>query len=291
MDRMNTDFQTTKHTKDTKVRDLPFVQKPACFGQMTRKARVLLPESGQTAVWPNMTTTSHFIGTLLALLITVAAVSADTSSADPDKDPQIANLLQDARHQIDGKKPAPAVEMCDKVIAAFKARYGSSKQKIYCARTSAESLSYLLRASHDKTNAIVLSSTWANAYFMKAYALQDLRRIAEGKSNVEFALELSPCNSQYLSELGEVYQLEKNWPKAKQQFESAEDNAKLSPEEAQASELGRARRGLAYVFVELGKLDEAEKKYQQCLAADPNDTRAKRELEYVRELRAKSKLQ
>lgn len=258
---------------------------------MATKARVLLTDLGQTAVWPNMTTTSHFTGTLLALLITVAAVSADTSSADPDKDPQIANLLQDARHLIDSKKPAPAVEMCDKVIAAFKARYGSSKQKIYCARTSAESLSYLLRASHDKTNAIVLSSTWANAYFIKGYALQDLRRIAEGKSNVELALELSPCNSQYLSELGEVYQLEKNWPKAKQKFESAEDNAKLSPEEAQASEFGRARRGLAYVFVELGKLDEAEKKYQQCLAADPNDTRAKQELEYVRELRAKSKLQ
>jgi tetratricopeptide (TPR) repeat protein len=238
-----------------------------------------------------MTMTSRFIFAIFSLLITVAAVSADTSSADPDKDPQIANLLQDARHLIDNNKPAPAVEMCDKVIAAFKARYGSSKQKIYCARTSAESLGYLLSASQAKTNAIVLSSTWANAYFMKGYALQDLRRIAEGKSNVELALELSPCNSQYLSELGEVYQLEKNWPKAEQQFESAEDNAVLSPEDAQASELGHARRGLAYVFVERGKLDEAEKKYQQCLTADANDTRAKRELEYVRGLRAKSKLQ
>ena len=238
-----------------------------------------------------MTTTSRFIVTLLALLITVAAVSADTSSAEPDKDPQIASQLQDARHLIDSKKPAPAIEMCDKVIAAFKVRYGSSKQKIYCARTSAESLSYLLRASQDKTNAIVLSSTWANAYFMKGYALQDLRRIAEGKSNIELALELSPCNSQYLSELGEVYQLEKNWPKAEQQFESAEDNAKLSPEKDQASELGHARRGLAYILVELGKLEEAEKIYQQCLAADPNDTRAKQELEYVRGLRVKGKLQ
>jgi hypothetical protein len=43
--------------------------------------------------------------------------------------------------------------------------------------------------------------------------------------------------------------------------------------------------------VELGKLEEAEKIYQQCLAADPNDTRAKQELEYVRGLRVKGKLQ
>jgi tetratricopeptide (TPR) repeat protein len=102
-------------------------------------------------------------------------------------------------------------------------------------------------------------------------------------------LALSPLNSQYRSELGEIYQLEKNWAKAKQQFEEAEDNAKLSPEHAKAGELGRARRGLAYVFVELGELDEAEKKYQQCLAADPTDMRAKRELDYVRELKAKRK--
>jgi Flp pilus assembly protein TadD len=53
--------------------------------------------------------------------------------------------------------------------------------------------------------------------------------------------------------------------------------------------LGRARRGLAYVFVELGKLAEAEKKYEQCLAADPKDTRAAQELEYVRGLRAKTR--
>ena len=232
-----------------------------------------------------MTTTLRFFGALLALLVGVAAASA----VDPDKDPQNANLLQDARSLIESNKPETAIEQCDKVITAFKARYESGKQKIYCARTSAESLGYLMKAAGDKTNAIVLSSTWANAYFMKAYALQDLHHIAEANASVKLALELSPFNSQYLSELGEIYQIEKNWPEAKQQFESAEDNAKLSPKEAQATELGRARRGLAYVFVELGQLDEAEKKYQQCLAADPNDRRAKKELEYVRGLRAKGK--
>jgi len=41
------------------------------------------------------------------------------------------------------------------------------------------------------------------------------------------------------------------------------------------------------VLVERGKLDEAEKKYQQCIAANPNDTKAKAELQYVREQKAK----
>jgi hypothetical protein len=82
--------------------------------------------------------------------------------------------------------------------------------------------------------------------------------------------------------------LEKNWAKAKQQFEASEDSAGLSPERLKADELSRARRGLGYVFVELGDLDKAERKYQQCLADDPNDTRAKQELEYVRSLQVKS---
>ena len=124
---------------------------------------------------------------------------------------------------------------------------------------------------------------------MKGYALQDLSRLGEAKSAVQRAIELSPWNSQYLAELGEIYQLEKNWPKAKQAFEAAEEHAQLSPDDARAGELARARRGLGYVFVELGRLADAEKKYQQCLATDPKDTKAAKELEYVRGLRAKTK--
>jgi len=236
-----------------------------------------------------MIMTSRLRVMFLALLVSANAYSDPPSGADPDKDPQMVSLLRDARRLIDSKKPAPAIEKCDQVIASFGARYGSSEQKIYCARTSAETLGGLLKAAVDKTNAIALSPTWADAYYVKAYALQDLGRLPDAKTNVQLAMALSPFNSQYQSELGEIYQLEKNWGKAQQQFEEAEGNANLSPEDARASELGRARRGLAYVFVELGKLDEAEKKYQQCLAADPSDMRAKRELEYVRELKAKRK--
>jgi tetratricopeptide (TPR) repeat protein len=226
----------------------------------------------------------------LLFLIAVAIHSQKAaSSTDPDKDPQMLNLLQEARTLIDGKKLTAAIKKCDDVIANFKTHYGSQKEKIYCARTSAETLGYLLKAAADKQSAKALSSTWSDAYFMKAYALQDLGRMAEAKSAVKRAVELSPWNPRYLSELGNIYQLEKDWPKAKEAFETAEDQAPLSPDDVKAEELRRARRGLAYVLVELGKLAEAEKKYQQCLAADPNDTRAARELEYVRGLRAKTK--
>jgi tetratricopeptide (TPR) repeat protein len=225
---------------------------------------------------------------------------AASPAPDPDKDPRLLDLFKEAKILIEAKKPQAAIEKYEKVIASFKAHYGNSKSKIYCARGSTESLAYLVKAGaeinkgefdKDKKNAITLSSTWADAYFMKAYALQDLGRIADAKSTIQLALELSPWNSRYLSELGSIHSLEKNWAKAQEVFAKAEDNAPLSPDDFRAEDLGKARRGLGYVFVELGQLDAAEKKYQQCLAADPKDKKAAAELEYVRGLRAKAKPQ
>jgi len=238
---------------------------------------------------------------VFVFLFLIASAIRDQRAAtpsDPDKDPEMLKLLQEARTLIDGKKPQPAIGKCDEVIANFKRYYEKRKEKIYCASTSTESLGYLLKATAainkgtfeaGKSNAVTLSFVWSDAYFLKGYALQDLGRMAEAKSTIQRAVELSPWNSRYLAELGNIYLLEKNWPKAKEAFETAEDEAPLAPDEAKAEVLGRARRGLGYVFAELGKLEEAEKKYQQCLAADPKDTRAARELEYVRGLRAPKK--
>ena len=222
----------------------------------------------------------------LASIVTSRATEA-AAPADPENNPAIVEMLHEARRLIDAKEPAAAIRKCDGVIAAYKAKYGNEKQKIYCAHTPAALLGYLTKAAVDKRNAIGLSGTWADAHFMKAYALVELGRRADAKASLQSALALSPWNSQYLSELGTIYNMEKNWSKALQQFKEAEDNAPLLPDDTKAQELNRARRGLGYVYVELGKLEEAEKKYEQCLASDPNDRRARAELDYVRELKAK----
>ena len=160
------------------------------------------------------------LGFVLCLAAAIQTQQAGAASADPDKDPQTPKLLEEARTLIDGKKSQAAIEKCEKVIALFKTHYADSKHKIYCARTSAESLGYLLKAAADKQNAIALSSTWADAYFMKGYALQELGRMAEAKSAVQRAVELSPWSSHFLSELANIYALEKNWAKAKEIFEA-----------------------------------------------------------------------
>jgi tetratricopeptide (TPR) repeat protein len=232
---------------------------------------------------------------LTASLILSVLAAPSLPAQDPDKDPALITLVEKARTLITKKQPQEGIANCDKVIARFNDHYANSKEKVYCARSSTESLGYLLQAAADldkgksegKKNAIVLSSTWASAYFLKGYALQELGRVGDAKAVLRLALKLSPWSSLYLSELGSIYKLEKNWTEAKKTFEAAEEHAALSPNELKAVELGIARRGLGYVFVELGQLAEAEKKYQQCLKDDPKDTKAAAELEYVRGLKAK----
>lgn len=76
---------------------------------------------------------------------------------------------------------------------------------------------------------------------------------------------------------------------ALQTFQRAESAAReFSPPDSKNIELSRAWRGLGYVYVELGQIDEAEKMYKQCLDLDKNDQRALNELRYIQNLKTKS---
>ncbi|HYJ06512.1 MAG TPA: tetratricopeptide repeat protein [Chthoniobacterales bacterium] len=235
---------------------------------------------------------------LVFWLAIAADQKAATKAADPDKDPQPPKLLQEARTLLDNKKPQAAIVNCDKVIGLFKAHYGKRKEKVYCGRTPAENLGYLMKAAAamndgkfeaGKKQAIVISPTWSKAFFMKAFALAEMGNRDEAMTALQEAIALSPWNSQYLSELGYLYAVKKDWAKAMETYQAAEEHAALSPDDTKTEELGRARRGVGYVLVELGKLDEAEKKYEQCLKENPQDKKAAAELEDVRQRKAKGK--
>src|SRR4030095_13970088 len=102
-----------------------------------------------------------------------------------------------------------------------------------------------------------------------------LGRPSEAKAQLLRAVALAPQNAQFLGELGHVYQLEKNWPLALQTFQRAESAAKeITSEQARNGELARAWRGMGYVLVELGRLDEAEAMYRKCLELNAQDAKA-----------------
>lgn len=220
--------------------------------------------------------------------ILVEAQPAGTRSPKID-DAGLAQLHSQGVALLRSGRPEEAIsKYFDKLNAVYSARYKDSQITLYSARSKTEELFYLLKAAEGKKEAKIIPSTWAETLYHRGYALIELRRYAEAKASIEQALKLSPHNAQYLSEMGHIYSLEKNWTKAIETYELSADAAGLSPDKFQVSDRTRAWRGIGYAYVELGRLDEAQAMYEKCLALDPKDRSAQEELAYVRSARAKS---
>ncbi len=246
--------------------------------------------------------------TLLATLLAAAcmlahagdngatAAATPTASAASGVDPAIAARraadtarLNEAATLIHGHQPKLAIDrVLDPLIAVQEAENANRKEVVYCSNSTTETLLYLLQAANDKKAAIALDGTWCNALFMRGFAEIDLGKVAAAEADYGRALALSPSNPHYLSEMGELHSKKHEWNEALDWFHRAEQ-AKVYAVPGQAdAELGRALRGIGFVDVELGKLDEAEAMYRRCLQIDARDQKAQAELGYVLGLKARA---
>lgn len=215
--------------------------------------------------------------------------SPEASASSPVDDAAQEKLLQQAMEQINAGMNDDAIHgPLAQVIHAYETAYGQSKKKIYCAESMTETLFYLGMASSNHQDAEVLKPNWALAYYLRGYAYGAIGDATRAEASLKQALALSPSNSQYLSELGNVYENQKDWPNAMKIFQSADDAAAFAPSDQKITLRCRALRGQGYVLVELHKLDEATKKYNDCLSINPGDRTSIRELGYVQGLQAKS---
>jgi tetratricopeptide (TPR) repeat protein len=131
---------------------------------------------------------------------------------------------------------------------------------------------------------------WCYAIYLKAYCLIDLRQPADAARQLDRALSMAPRNSQYLSERAELFTRARDLDASLAMFKQAEESAELTPNPNSARNLrSRACRGVGYVLVEQGKLDEAEANYNRCLGIDPEDQKSKNELGYIAQVRAKQR--
>lgn len=151
-----------------------------------------------------------------------------------------------------------------------------------------ETLHYMILAQSQGRTAVAIDPAWADAYYLKGYALIELGRVDEARANLEKARALSPRNSRYLSELAHAWQADRQWERALELFVEAEDASRISPDGLRTEELTRALRGQGFSLIELDRIDEAEAKFKASLAADRNDRRSKEELLYIEQLRRQS---
>ena len=223
-------------------------------------------------------------------------------------DAQWQKMVSDGESLLHEKKPEEAiVKYFDPVIKQFSSLNSTNTAQVYCARESKESLAYLIqvaalqdkgggkdipeywgnRFAEKKDGAVVLSQFWAEAFFLKSYALVELGNIDQAKDTLKKAVGLSPLNFTYLAELGHIYQLEKNWDMALEIYKASEEATSFSHPDSKDANLARAWRGIGYVYIEQGKLKEAKEQYKRCLELNPNDQSALAELKYIKGLQTK----
>jgi tetratricopeptide (TPR) repeat protein len=161
-------------------------------------------------------------------------------------------------------------------------------RRLYCSRTGAETLLYLLTSAKDGGSAVVIDYGFALAYFCYAHIHVEQGDLGRAEVKLRQALELSPSNPVFLSEQGYLYQRKSEWTKALELYDEAlAATEAFSPEESKVLEKGKALRGRGYSLVELDRLQEANEAYQECLSIDPNDRVARAELDYVEKLQKK----
>ncbi|MDE1148029.1 MAG: tetratricopeptide repeat protein [Azospirillaceae bacterium] len=180
----------------------------------------------------------------------------------------------------------PAIEDFDKVIATYDARYKDSAETLYCAGDGMEAMAYMLLAAASKHSARALPPMWAAAYFFRGFSLVELRDLPAAQAALERARDLSPYNSHYLNELGNLYKTQKNWALALETYQAAKEHVNFQRQNATREE-AVTQHGIAYIYSETGKLDDAEAIYKACLEKNPQDAYAQHELAYVQQQKAR----
>jgi len=108
-------------------------------------------------------------------------VWADTSRQIPTKTLR-SPTASGCSPLIDSKKPTTAIESCDKDDCRLQ-NAARKQQAENLLRSTRQKSGLSAAGSTDKNQCSCAFITWANAYFMQAYALQDLRA-PEAKANI-----------------------------------------------------------------------------------------------------------
>ena len=218
-----------------------------------------------------------------ATTVPVPPTHEDQATSQPSPDDI---KLEAAAKLLGDGKPAEAMALAEQIIQSSESAHPRRDNIVYfSAQSLAETLVYATMANAVKKNGIVTNGTWGIAYFLKGFALIDLKRGDEALPWLEKAVAMSPMNAQYLAERAEWYKLRRQWKKALTDFESARSGAYLAPDDAKVSWEGRAIRGIAFVKIEQGKFDDAERLLGEALRLNPDDQRARADLAELPSLR------
>jgi tetratricopeptide (TPR) repeat protein len=141
----------------------------------------------------------------------------------------------------------------------------------------------------DKKVAItVLGPDWCDDLFLQAYAYTELKQPAKAEAALREALDLSPMNSHYASELGYVVAHTGRLEEGMQLYRKAEDYAAMATPPDDKKLKAAALRGQGWILVEKKDWAAAEHAYRKSLELDPDSEVAASELQYIAQNRPRN---
>ena len=239
---------------------------------------------------------------LLAAAVCVPAVYAApksapkaTSNAPAQAESPVPNHMpDDMRRRMEAAmallqrgQAAQALPQLDKLVAEADAVFKrDTKNRVYAADDRNLVLASLLEAAKRKQSAVVVSTDWIAPLYARAYALIELGQLDRARADLDRVLAISPYTPRALGERAQISMRRKDFAAAEVDLNKMREYGKISATPADAiGYQGFALRGLGYIAVERKQWDKALGFYNEALKLNPNDDKAKAEIDFIRRSR------
>jgi tetratricopeptide (TPR) repeat protein len=173
-----------------------------------------------------------------------------------------------------------AMRVLEGVLAKYKALMGDAE---YVCLADAREEAVLREAGGPRSDAVRIDSGYCQAIHTAAFVLVARGDFANGLELLDMEIATAPFAAGAHAERGfALNQLGRSDDALlayQRSLELAETYASQQPHQA------AAHRGLGFTLIELGRLDEAESAYRRALELDPDSAVAKKELDYLQQLR------
>ena len=244
----------------------------------------------------------RFTALLLAAAVYAPAVYAtpksapQTTSNAPAKveSPVPNNMPAEMRRRVEAAmallqrgQAAQALPQLDKLVAEADATLKRDTQnRVYAADDRNFVIASLLEAAKRKQSAVVVSTDWIAPLYARAYALIELGQLDRARADLDRVLAISPYTPRALGERAQISMHRKDFAAAEVDLNKMREYGKMSANPADAiGYQGFALRGLGYIAVERKQWDKALGFYNEALKLNPNDSKAKAEIDFIRRSR------
>jgi len=170
-----------------------------------------------------------------------------------------------------------ALIRADKVIEKFKSVFDKNKIQYVFEHDSHYEKFIKINGSDFQR----IDNSYKEALQIKAYIYSDLKEYGKALEYLEEVQSVAPASARSFIEQGYIFSQYKLNDLATSAYVKAEYLARKYPEGQLISERASALRGMGFILIEEGKLDEAKAHYEQSLEIDPGSKVAINELKYI----------